>query len=410
MDYQETIDFLYSRLPSLEKKGWGAYKPGLNRVFKLVKLLDDPQEKIPFIHVGGTNGKGSVSAMIASILQEAGYKVGLFTSPHLLDFRERIRINGQVISKEEVIQFVETLSLQASDIQPSFFEYTFAMALQCFADAQVDVAIIEVGLGGRLDCTNIIQPKLCVITNVGLDHQQYLGDTIEEIALEKAGIIKVDTPLVLGKMSECLHGIFSRVAQAQNSVIYHSSNSDTEIDDEDQSLTGFLFENAQTAREASKVLRSEFKLEPQHVSDGIINFRKNSGLRGRLEYLSQDPKIIVDVAHNVDGIRAVLSFLSVQKFNSLHLVIGVSADKDVDGILGLLPVFAKFYFCSAQQNRAMDAGELQERAKINGRIGNAYKSVQEALVSAKELAGKEDLILVLGSVFVVSEVISMKSN
>ena len=402
MTYQQTLDYLFSRLPMYQRKGKAAYKPDLKNILSATEKLNNPQKKFKSIHIAGTNGKGSTSHMIASVLQECGYNVGLYTSPHLKDFRERIKINGKMINKEQVIQFVAQNKVDFEEIDLSFFEFTVALAFNYFAKQKVDIAIIEVGLGGRLDSTNIINPELSIITNVALDHTNILGDTIEEIAKEKGGIIKKNTAVIIGRKQAKTRYIFQNISDKKNAVIIHSMSSDYSCD-----LKGnYQFENINTATTAILELQKKgWKITRNNIKKGLLNTINNTGILGRWQILGYDPLIICDIGHNDDGIKQVVRQIMQTPHKTLHVILGFVNDKDIDIILGLLPKDANYYFCKANIARAMDARKLKSEACKHQLKGNSFSSVKKALNEAKKQAKNKDLIFIGGSTFVIAEVV-----
>ena len=402
MNYQDTINFLFTQFPSYQKKGESAFKPGLERILKLSELANNPHKKFKSIHIAGTNGKGSCSHMLASIFQEAGYKVGLFTSPHLKDFRERIKINGTEITEQNVIDFVDRFKNKANSIQPSFFEYTTIMAFEHFASQKVDIAIIETGLGGRLDCSNIIIPEISVITNIGLDHQKFLGETLTEIAGEKAGIIKSGVPVVIGKKQGETVSVFDFFAQQKKTELIYAENTDVnyELD-----LKGYCQkENSKTVLTTIKKLQNEgWEIEENAIKNGFNKTIKNTGLIGRWNTLQENPKVICDTGHNEDGIKLIVQQLADERFENLHIVWGMVNDKDVTEILKLLPKNAKYYWCSPKIERALTISELETNAFDLKLRGKTHASVLEAKAKAIEQADLKDLIFIGGSTFVVAE-------
>jgi dihydrofolate synthase/folylpolyglutamate synthase len=407
--------------------GAGAYKKDLHNTIELCKRLGDPQQTFRTIHVAGTNGKGSTSHMLASILQTAGYKTGLYTSPHLVDFRERIRLNGMMIPESSVVDFTDRTSAWYDEIEPSFFEITVAMAYDYFSREKVDVAVIETGLGGRLDSTNIIKPMISVITNIGWDHMNILGNTLEQIASEKAGIIKKNTPVIIGETQAEVKHVFIDKAEAENSPIYFADQErfanewaqdghrltmnvadhrHTDHENYILDLTGiYQVKNCITVLEAVHQLNQlGLTIGKEHVKTGLAQVKKNTGLHGRWEQIGHDPAIVLDVAHNEDGMKQVLSQLSVSQFNHLHIVIGMVKDKEVEQVLLLLPKEATYYFTQAQIPRALEAALLKEKALPAGLMGDVYPDVNTALKQALLKANTKDLVLVCGSVFLVGEV------
>ena len=403
MTYQQCLDYLFSQLPMYQRIGQAAYKADLNNTIELLSRLGNPERKFKSIHVAGTNGKGSVSHMLASVLQENGYKTGLYTSPHLKDFRERIKINGQMIPENQVLEFVEKHLHLVEDINPSFFEWTVALAFQYFAEERVDIAVIEVGMGGRLDSTNVIDPLISVITNIGFDHMAFLGDSLEKIAMEKAGIIKDHVPVVIGKYLPETSLIFSDIASKKKAPLILAQ--EKELPPLDCDLKGpYQKENQQSVLHALMQLKElGLKLEELKIKEGMANVVKNTGLRGRWEWIGQKPGILLDTAHNVDGIKIVLGEIQKMKFNQLHLVWGMVSDKDITKILELLPKKANYYFCRPNIPRGMEVKTLIDKAALFGISGNAYDSVLSALEAAKKVAESDDLIYVGGSTFVVAE-------
>lgn len=432
MTYPETLKFLYSKLPMFSRQGKAAIKPGLDNTIRLCESLGNPQDKFKSIHIAGTNGKGSSSHMLAAIFQQAGYKTGLYTSPHLRDFRERIRINGEMISETEVIDFVSSQSELIKTLEPSFFEVTVAMAFHFFAQNNVDIAIIEVGLGGRLDSTNIIRPELSLITNIGFDHMNILGGTLTQIAGEKAGIIKQNTPVIISQKQSEIESVFKTKAAEMNSKItfandewdiYRSTeNSDSseflklEIKQKNKifqfsslelDLTGtYQVKNLAGVLSAVKELRAaKYNLNDDSVQTALKNVKSLTGLMGRWQTLEKKPLIICDTGHNEDGIREVLSNISLTTYRNLHMVIGMVKDKEIEKILQLLPKNAMYYFCQPDIPRAKPSIELKNEALHYDLRGNSYDKVSEALEAAKANAHAEDLIFIGGSTFVVAEVV-----
>ena len=405
MDYGDTLAYLYARLPMFSRIGAAAYKADLDNTYALMRLLDHPERGLKCVHVAGTNGKGSTCSLIASVLQEAGYKVGLHTSPHLKDFRERFRINGEMVGEEVITAFVDRYRAAFEPIAPSFFEWGVAFTLWWFQEQQVDIAVIETGMGGRLDSTNVVTPEVSVITNIGWDHMQFLGDTLEAIAVEKAGIIKPGIPVVIGETSETLTPVFAGIAGQRGSPVVFAENS--EGGDLPCGLLGEHQErNKRTAAVALDVLRERgWPVDSHAVQRGYRHVLQNTGLRGRWEVLSKVPRTIADVAHNVDGINAVLHMLEKDRFERLHIVLGMVADKDIGRVLALMPKHASYHFCKADIPRGLDASALADQARSHGLQGNVYGNVRSALEGAKGQAGSRDLILVTGSVFVVAEVL-----
>lgn len=405
MNYLETTNWLFSQLPLYQNVGKSAYKADLNKTLGLAKHLRNPENKFKSIHVGGTNGKGSTAHMLASVLQEASYKVGLYTSPHLKDFRERIRINGAVICENFVVDFVATNKSFFESNSLSFFEMSVGMAFDYFAQEQVDIAIIEVGLGGRLDSTNIIKPKVSVITNIGFDHTQFLGTKLEDIAREKAGIIKPDTPIVIGETQLETEIVFIDKATKEKSPLYFADQLINEIYSTD--LKGdYQMRNARTVIQTIDVLnKAEFTISKEVVQRGLLKVSENTGLRGRWEVLGSSPKIICDTAHNREGLKLVFKQLLEEKFEKLHLVLGMVNDKDIYSLLKLFPVSAHYYFCKPNVTRGLGASQLADIFTENGFKGSIYSSVKNALNAAKKSASQGDIIYIGGSTFVVAEII-----
>ncbi|KIA85383.1 folylpolyglutamate synthase/dihydrofolate synthase family protein [Flavobacterium sp. AED] len=404
MNYQETINWMFNQLPMYQLQGASAYKKDLTNTHLLIDHLDNPQEKIKCIHVAGTNGKGSTSHMLASILQEAGYKVGLYTSPHLKDFRERIKINGMEISEAFVTDFTNKHKafFEANDM--SFFEMTVGLAFDYFAKEKVDITIIEVGMGGRLDATNVITPLVSVITNIGLDHTQFLGNTLEAVAFEKAGIIKPNIPVVIGEYTPETKPVFLAKAKECNSEIYFASDSITETYPSDL-IGDYQLHNKKTAIQTIAILNAqkEFKVFQDDIKSGLLLVVKNTGLQGRWQQLGESPKVICDTAHNKNGLEIVMNQIQKETFEKLHIVLGMVNDKDLDEVLPLFPKNAIYYFCKPNIPRGLDAAILQEKAKTHHLNGNTYTSVTDAYESSKNTATKNDFIFIGGSTFVVAE-------
>lgn len=430
MNYRQTLEYLYSQLPMFQRIGAAAYKADLNNTLELCRILGNPERKFLSVHIAGTNGKGSVSHMLASILQEAGFNTGLHTSPHLKDFRERIRINGRIVPASYVTTFVKRYKDTFDLIRPSFFEYTAVMAFSYFADEQVDIAILETGMGGRLDSTNVVTPVLSVITNISMDHMTFLGDTMEKIATEKAGIIKPGIPVVIGELQEETRQVFSQKAAQLGSPLVTASEeyavlpATTEKMPSGQMMDVFNKDSLILAglkcpllgkyqrRNISTLLsvteqlvKAGFRVDENAIRQGIMNVVKNTGLKGRWQVVGRMPKVILDVAHNEAGLKEVISQLQDEEYERLHWVLGMVNDKDTGSILGMLPGDALYYFCKPEIPRGLDASLLAERAQEADLRGKVFPSVRQALDAAISSAGKEDLVLVAGSTFVVAEVV-----
>lgn len=403
MTYQEAVSWMFQQLPMYQNQGKTAYKKDLSNTIKLSKYLKNPENKFKSIHVGGTNGKGSTSHMIASVLQEAGYKVGLYTSPHLKSFTERIRINGNEIPQEKVLDFIIEHKAFFEENQLSFFEMTVGMAFDYFAKEEVDIAVIEVGLGGRLDSTNIISPELSIITNIGLDHVQILGDTLEKIAIEKAGIIKRNTPVVIGEKQVETAQVFIEKSKQVNADIYFASQEIQEYYATDL-LGAYQKKNVKTVVLALNKLES-FDLNEKHLKNGLLHVRENTGLRGRWDVLQEKPKVICDTAHNKEGLTYVMEQLKKESYNRLHIVLGVVSDKELDAILPLFPKEATYYFSKPDIPRGLSSEILKKVSEKYNLIGEEFSSVLEAYNESLKSSSDDDLIYVGGSTFVVAEVL-----
>jgi len=448
--YQSTLDYLYSRLPMFTRIGAAAYKADLNNTIALCGALGNPQNSFKTIHIAGTNGKGSVSHFMSSILQEAGYKTGLYTSPHLLDFRERIKINGEMVSEDFVVQFIEKIKPLIEEIEPSFFEVTVAMAFEYFAEQKVDIAVIETGLGGRLDSTNIINPILSIITNISYDHQNLLGNSLQEIAGEKAGIIKEKTPVVIGKTQLEIKQVFDNKAKEKGAEIYYADEYysplsikykdgfiEAEYTDKQNNKTIHLKsalagkyqeENIITVMKSSEILNTEglltlpkyspkettfaplsfgegpgVRLTDSIIHFGIENVLKNTGFMGRWQILQNNPLVVCDIAHNEAGLMVVFEQALSLKYSTLHIVFGMVKDKDISKAISLLPKNATYYFCQPGLPRALDVNSLYFLAKEAGVQGSAYETVVKAMEAALKKASPDDFILITGSAFVVAE-------
>lgn len=404
MNYEETIQWMFHQLPMYQTQGATAYKKDLSNTILLSNHLGNPENNQVFIHVAGTNGKGSTSHLLASVLQEAGNKVGLYTSPHLKDFRERIKINGEEISKE----FIQTFISDNKDFfiknKLSFFEMTVGLAFQYFKKEKTDVNIIEVGMGGRLDSTNIITPILSIITNIGLDHTQFLGSTLTKIAYEKAGIIKETIPVVIGEFTSETKPIFEEISKNKKSEIYYASNTITENIPSD--LYGDYQElNKKTAIQSLKLLNKKFNISDEIIRNGFLNVVKNTGLKGRWQIIGTNPKIICDTGHNAHGLKIVLNQLKKESYECLHIVIGVVNDKDLSTILPLFPTNAVYYFCKPNNSRGLNSEILKLNGNLYNLKGSSYSSVNEAFSAAKSNTNPNDCIFIGGSTFVVAEIL-----
>ena len=406
MNYQETLDWMFNQLPMYQTQGASAYKEDLTNTILLANYLGNPEKQLKCIHVAGTNGKGSTSHMLASVLQEAGYKVGLYTSPHLKDYRERIKINGKDIDEHFVVEFIAAHKTFLENTQLSFFEMSVGLAFDYFSKHETDINIIEVGLGGRLDSTNIITPLVSVITNIGLDHTQFLGNTLQAIAFEKAGIIKPAIPVVIGEYSTETKPVFIKKATETNSAIFFASDLITQ--DYPSDLIGdYQVHNKKTVLQTLKVLQdtTTFKIAKTAIQLGFQNTINNTGLQGRWQQLGSNPKIVCDTAHNGHGLRIVLNQLKKEDYTQLHIVLGVVNDKNLDEILPLFPKEAKYYFCKPNISRGLDTFILYKKATEFGLKGEIYNSVSKAYSIAKENAAATDFIYIGGSTFVVAEIL-----
>lgn len=428
MNYPDTLAWMYEQLPMYQRLGASAYKADLNNTVQLLELLNQPQHEFRAIHIAGTNGKGSVAHMIAAVLQEAGYKTGLYTSPHLKDFRERIRINGALIPEENVLQFIAQYKADFERMKLSFFEMTVGLAFRYFADEEVDIAVIETGMGGRLDSTNLVNPVLSIITNIGYDHVQFLGDTLEKIAVEKAGIIKPGVPVVIGELQPEVAAVFEQAAERlgsplvfadqefeakeirQETVMFQQFDiwKSTELYYEglNLSLLGFYQQmNLTTAICALDMLKSSFPWMERNLWHAMENVVQLTGLKGRWQVLGRMPLCVADTGHNEAGIRQNMMQLSQLPCKKLHLVLGVVNDKKLDDIFKLLPASAQYYFCKPDIPRGLEAEKLAKQAFEFGLRGEVYRSVSDAYRQARELAAANDIVFVGGSTFVVAEVI-----
>lgn len=428
MTYQQTLDYLFAKLPMYQRVGAAAYKADLNNTIAICKALGNPEKKIKCVHVAGTNGKGSSSHMLAAILQQAGYKTGLYTSPHLVDFRERIKINGKEIPKIEVVKFVEQNKTIFENIEPSFFEWTVGLAFNYFAKQEVDVAIIEVGLGGRLDSTNVINAEVALITNISFDHMNLLGNTLPLIAEEKAGIIKNRVPVIISQTQLEVISVFNNKSKQQKSII--------EFADKNYKVLSTAYKNNLLAVEllhkktntkhlytldlqgsyqiknlmgvlntVEVLTKKGFLIEENAIKTALQNVQNITGLQGRWQIIQEKPLVIADTGHNLDGVKEVLENLKRYEYKKLHIVLGVVNDKDISSILKLLPKDAIYYFCKASIPRALDEKELSNTAKKLGLLGTTFKTVLEALTAAKKQAKANDLIFVGGSTFTVADIL-----
>lgn len=419
MDYTQTLDFLYSQLPIFQRQGGKAYKKDLTRTIALCDAIGNPHEELRFVHVAGTNGKGSVCHTLASIFKEAGYQTGLYTSPHLLNFRERIQVDGNFISKDFVCRFVASIRSAILEIEPSFFELTVVMAFQYFKELQVDIVVLETGMGGRLDSTNVVSPELSIITNIGLDHMAYLGNTLEAITTEKAGIIKPEKPIVIGDLSENLIDIVETKAKYQNAKMVRSN--ETEIDTRTTPWqfklkklnetceinpalkTAYQKQNLAVVGTVFQLLAHDWQLKLEHLKTGMENVQQNFPLQGRWQEIQAEPKVILDVGHNADGISCIIKELAREQYRKLHIVFGMVDDKDPK-ILQLLPKEAEYYLTQPDIPRKLDIEKLQSYAEKAGlSIAHSAPQVSASLKYALEKSEKKDLILVMGSLFVVAE-------
>jgi dihydrofolate synthase/folylpolyglutamate synthase len=429
MNYQQTTDYLFTRLPMYSRIGAAAYKADLDNTIRLCNELNNPQNSFKSVHIAGTNGKGSVSHMLAAILQTAGYKTGLYTSPHLKDFRERIRVNGEMIREQFVVDFTERIQALVDEIEPSFFEITVAMAFDYFRQEQVDIAIIETGLGGRLDSTNIITPEISVITNIGWDHMAILGDTLEKIAAEKAGIIKEKVPVVIGEILPETESVFTNTATAKSAPLFIATrqfhamewkweNHQIIVEVAEEHKTDHQFfqldlpglyqaKNLLTVLQTCNLLQGKgWKTDLPIIHTALKQVKKFTGLHGRWDIIHQKPTVVLDVGHNVDGFQQILKQVEVTDHRELHIILGMVKDKETSAVLGLLPPTAHYYFAQAPIPRAIDSTELQRNAAEFKLKGKAFMDVNLALKDARSKAHPDDLIIVCGSVFLVGEVIN----
>lgn len=426
MNYPDTLDYIYQKLPMFSRMGSAAIKKDLANIRILCEHIGNPQNHFKSIHIAGTNGKGSTSHILAAIFQTAGYRTGLYTSPHLYDFRERIKLNGEMISKDFVTGFVEKLQPLIEEIEPSFFEITVAMAFQFFAEQNAEIAVIEVGLGGRLDSTNIIQPELSIITNIGWDHMNMLGNSLPEIAAEKAGIIKQNIPVVIGETLPETKSVFQKISSEKQAPVWWAEDlyevqsyqlNPGSLSVEMKSTNGFTVDlqtdlagiyqvqNLRTVLTAVEALKQQgWRLNDNIVSAALKEVKSKTGLGGRWELIQQKPAVVLEVAHNPDGIRKMMEHIRQLRFGNLHIVIGMVKDKEVADVLALLPIEANYYFTQANIPRALPAAALQQKAAALHLQGDAYENVNLALQAAKKNASEDDLILVCGSIFLVAEV------
>ncbi len=428
MTYDETVEYLFNCAPPFQQVGGAAYKEGLANSIALDNHLGNPHRRYPIIHVGGTNGKGSTSHTLAAILQATGYKVGLYTSPHLIDFRERIRVNGVPASKQFVVNFVEHERKFFEPLNPSFFELTTAMAFTYFAQMKVDIAIVEVGLGGRLDCTNIISPEFSIITNISPDHTQFLGSTLREIAAEKAGIIKPSTPVIIGEATEETRKVFTEKAQKENATITfaednnhilqasHTPQGIEYITTNHHKFIGELrgnyqIKNTNTILAAiNHMIKKGYKISLNSIRTGFADVCNLTGFMGRWQTINNTPRTICDAGHNIGGIKYITEQLAREQYTTLRIVFGMVGDKDIEAVLAMMPHNAIYYFTQASIKRALPADELRELARTHHLLGSSYPTVSEALEAATRDSSQNDLIFVGGSCFVVADLLATKNS
>jgi len=396
--YEKSIEWLFKQFPSFQNLGAEAYKPGLSNVISLLNSFDNPQDKLQFIHIAGTNGKGSTASFTASILTELGVKVGLFTSPHIFDFRERIRVNGKKIEEEEVISFCSKIKALKLDFEPSFFEITFVLSLVHFQAKNCSICVIETGLGGRLDATNCILPKISIITNIGMDHMKFLGNTLKEIAIEKAGIIKENTTVVIGKTQNEIKKLFTDIAKEKKAKIFFA--------DENKKNTielypAYQIENLQTALKTLELL--SYSISQEIIQKSICNLQKNTGHFARMTHINRNPTIILDVSHNEDGIKATLNALIINPKGKLVVLLGSSNDKDINLHLNLFPENTTIYLCTFNNERSRNFEEYQILKTQNPKIKEVFEDINLAITKLKKLLSKEDTLLVIGSFFLIAD-------
>jgi dihydrofolate synthase/folylpolyglutamate synthase len=428
MNYGQCLDFLYSQLPMFQRQGAAAYKANLDNTLALMEMLHHPQKSFPAVHIAGTNGKGSSAHMIASVLQQQGYKTGLYTSPHLIDFRERIKVDGAMIPKDEVVAFVERYRAEFTKIKPSFFEITFAMALDYFRKSAVDIVVMETGMGGRLDSTNVVEPVISLITNISLDHTQFLGDSLPKIATEKAGIIKRGVPVIIGTRQEELREVFEKRAAEMDAPLIYAEDIiqlaerpapskqcyDVKVNSSRKGVFCIPLLGKYQRNNLQGVLAVLYKLDElgdfvisdEHIRKGLACVVKSTGIMGRWQQLADRPKIICDTGHNEDGLRHVLEQLSKESYKKLHFVLGMVNDKDVPAVLEMLPKDAEYYFCRPDIPRGLDVAVLHQAAQRHRLKGTPFDSVNDALKKARENANADDLIFVGGSTFVVADALA----
>lgn len=402
MTYKEAIDWLFTQFPAYQNVGVSAYKPDLSNVKKLCEHFDVQFDKLKYIHIAGTNGKGSTSNYLASILQESGLKVGLFTSPHILDFRERIRVNGEVISEQKVISFCQLIQENTFEVSPSFFEITWVLALIHFIDSETDICIIETGLGGRLDATNIITPIISVITNIGLDHVDILGDSVQQIAKEKAGIIKENVPVVIGECSEYLKMVFEDTVNKTGSKVFYAQKF-KDFNPFFEILT-YSYKNERTVRVVIQLLNQlEYIIAEEQIVNGFKNVSLNTGFFGRLQKISEHPLIIIDAAHNKEGIEVLVKSLNSYKYQDLYIIYGGTKEKDFVNLLNLFPINSKLYLTEFSNSRTLTVDEFKEKSSLNSISADFFLKIDDAFLEIQKSVNKEDMVLVTGSFFLLSD-------
>lgn len=399
--YKEVLDWLFVQIPNYQRQGGPAYKPGLDNIKKLLGEINNPQELFPSIHIAGTNGKGSVTHMLAAIYHINGYKTGIFTSPHISDFRERIKINGEMIPEEFVIDFVNAHIKVFKQTGATFFEICTAMAFQAFKEFEVDIAIVETGMGGRLDSTNVLNPELAVITSIGLDHTKYLGDTLEKVAHEKAGIIKYNRPVLIGKYQSEIADVFKSVAHSKNAELFYTDKIELYTDLHGQ----FQLENANTAYKAARILSSKFEIDLEKLKLGLSQVAVLTNFKGRFQLLQTEPLVIADAAHNPAGVENLFKEVALLNFDQLHIIFATSSDKDISTIFSLFPSNATYYFTQFGGQRATSLSDLEGLARSHQLKFTLYPDPDSALASAQKISGRKDLILIFGSFFLLESLL-----